>query len=86
MSYKLMQKVYIFEMNNFDWLMVYLFETSLEGVETIITKYFYIFYFIYQTTSVKLPSLWDNIIEMCEKHDLLSEFQTHDKWIDASTT
>ena len=81
-----MQKVCIFELNNFDRLMVYLFETSLEGVQTIITKYFYIFYFIYQTTSVKLPSLWDNIIEMCEKHDFLSEFQTHNKWIDADTT
>ena len=23
---------------------------------------------------------------MCEKHDLLSEFQTHNKWIDARTT
>ena len=23
---------------------------------------------------------------MCEKHDLLSEFQTHNKWIDACTT
>ena len=36
--------------------------------------------------TVKLTSLWDNIIEMCEKHDFPSEFQTLNKWIDAGTT
>ena len=35
---------------------------------------------------VKLASLWDNIIEMCEKNDLPSEFQTHNKWIDVGNT
>ena len=34
----------------------------------------------------KLASLWDNIIEMCEKHDTPSEFQTHNKWIYVSGT
>ena len=29
---------------------------------------------------------WDNIIEICEKHDLPSEFQTHNKWIDVGNT
>ena len=36
--------------------------------------------------TVKLASLWDNIIEMCEKYDLPSEFQTHNKWIDVGIT
>ena len=35
---------------------------------------------------VKLASLCDIIIEMCEKHDLPSEFQTHIKWIDVGNT
>ena len=35
---------------------------------------------------VKLTSLCNNIIEMCEKHDFPSEFQTHHKWIDVGNT
>ena len=35
---------------------------------------------------VKITSLWDNIIEMCEKNDFPSEFQTHNKWIDVGNT
>ena len=36
--------------------------------------------------TVKLALFWDKIIEMCEKHDLPSEFQTHNKWVDVGNT